>query len=111
RVRKRTDDFGETAPPCRLGRLKSTTDGTDVAREPELTDEKAVPQACVRRLLTSHEDAKRENEIEAGSLLAHVRRSEVRGDPGHRVLLVRVRDGAAHPVPRFLNGCVGQADD
>jgi hypothetical protein len=106
-----TDDLVEPGGACSLGRLERSTHRPHLAGQAEFPAEHPPLEPRRRDDLIGGEDAEREDEVEPGSLLAHVRRSKVRRDPLHRVVVAGVSDGTAHPVARLLHGGVRQPDD
>jgi hypothetical protein len=64
----------------------------------------------VRHLATRGEDADGDREVEARSLLAHVRGREVDRDPLLRKLQARVQQGGADALARLADRPVGKPD-
>jgi hypothetical protein len=101
----------ETSAPRALRRRQHSADGTHAAVERELAEDRVAVEALLRDLVGGGEDRQRNGEVEAGSLLAQRRRSEVHGDAMGRPLEPGRHDARAHTVFRLLARAVGKTDD
>ena len=66
-----------------------------------------VGQGC--QLAAGAQNPQQHRQIVNRAGFAHIRRGQIQGDAAYRKLKAQVFDGAAHPVPAFLHGAVGQA--
>ena len=98
-------------PPCALGDGENAADPTEPPVECELADGGGAFEGIARELLRRREERKRDRQVEAGALLAQLRRREVDRDPPRREAQLGSRDPGADSFPRLLAGAVGEADD
>ena len=104
------DDVGEAAGDRVRHAREAAAERPQHAVERELAEQQlrrlAVGELAAR---TKHGDG--DGEVEAGALLASVRRREVHGDAAQRELEAAVADRGAHALARLLHRGVGQADE
>ena len=82
---------------------------TQVAAQRQLAQHGPAPGSL--DLLRADHDPERDRQIERRAALAKIRGRQIDGDAAGRILVSTVADGPAHPLTRFLQRRVGQADD
>ena len=114
RLRRR---FRRTDEPVESGSLRGFRGDerpghrTHAPVERELTEGGVEREPRRRNLVRGGEHRERDRQVEARSLLAKARGSEVDRDPAQRPLELRARDPAPHALLGLLARLVGQADD
>ena len=86
-------------------------DGCDRAVETELAEHGKTRQCIVRNGADGGHEAERDRQIVVAAFLGQVGRREIDGDAARRQRQARGGQRRAHPLARFGNRFVGQADD
>ena len=90
---------------------QDAADGARVAVERELAEgDETLQRQCVD-LFVDCEQGERDRQVEAGSDFANVGRREVHEHAAGRKLVAAIDERGAHPVARFAQCAIGQADD
>ena len=85
--------------------------GRDGAVERQLPQHREAAERVRRDRPDGRHDAERDGQVVVAALLREVGGSEVDGDPLRRQRQARRRQGRAHPLARFRDGLVAEADD
>jgi hypothetical protein len=109
-VGRAEEAFG--AEPSRaLGDGKNAADPTQAPVERELADCGRPFERVTGQLVGRRKQGQRDGQIEAGTLLAQLRRGEVDRDAPFRELQLGGGDSTPDPLARLLTRTVGEADD
>ena len=92
------------------GHGECTGDRAQTGVEREFSQQHEVAQAGSIDLAGSHEDARRDRQVEGGSHLANTGRGEVHGDAPPRPLETCIADRRHDALPAFAHRAVRQAD-
>ena len=110
RVRRTQETLG-AEPPRALGNGEDAADPAQPAVERELADRGGALERAARKLLRRSEERERDRQVEAGTLLAQLRRREVDGDPPRREAQLGGGDPGANALTGLLASTVGKPDD
>jgi hypothetical protein len=110
RVGRAEKSFG-AEPACALGDGEDSSDPAQAAVERELADGSRPLERAARQLQGRREERERNRQIEARSLLAQLRRSQIDRDAPFGKLQLGGGNPAADPLTCLLASAVGETDD
>ena len=98
-------------PPRALGNGENAADPPEPSVERELPDGGGALEGAAWELLRRREEREGDRQVEAGALLAQLRRGEIDRDAPRGEGQLGSRDPTAHSLPRLLAGAIREADD